>query len=252
METVDQLIVVPTYNEAPNIEPLVDRIMENAGACHILFVDDNSPDGTQTVIKKMQERYPRRVYLLAQGGKGGLSKAYIAGLTWGLSRHYRILVEMDADLSHDPGYLPQMFHTLETQDVAVGSRYIDGGGVANWGLLRRLISRFGSFYARKILGFPIQDATGGFNGWRAQVLEAIGLHRIQSEGYSFQIEMKYRAWLQGFRIGEFPIIFADRRVGQSKMSSAIVFEAMYRIIFLRRIRSSKSGRRAAVKLTPGA
>ena len=235
------LVVVPTYHEADNIQELVTRVFaavadQTPEQVSVLFVDDNSQDGTQDKILEMaaNERYQGRIHLLRRPGKMGLGSAYIAGFEWGLARGFDALIEMDADLSHDPKYLPEMVQGLRQSDVVVGSRYVAGGGTENWGLFRRLLSRFGSLYARTLLRFPINDATGGFNGWHARVLHGVAFETLQSEGYAFQIELKHRAWLYGASMRELPIVFVDRCVGQSKMSSRIVIEAMYSVIGFRR------------------
>ncbi|MBI2601824.1 MAG: polyprenol monophosphomannose synthase [Deltaproteobacteria bacterium] len=227
------LVIVPTYNEAKNIGPLVGQIFAILPSLSILFVDDNSPDGTLQRIEDVQKQHPMRIDVISRSGKLGLGTAYIAGFRWGLENGFDYFIEMDADFSHDPRYLPRFLELLETNDVVVGSRYIPGGGTKNWNWLRRLISRAGSFYARTVLGLRLIDLTGGFNAWRRNVLESIGLDRIKSEGYAFQIELKYRAHLKGFRIVESPIIFVDRLVGTSKMSKKIVWEAIYRVLMLR-------------------
>jgi dolichol-phosphate mannosyltransferase len=171
--------------------------------------------------------------LLRRKGKLGLGTAYVAGFQWGLDRGYEFISEMDADWSHPPRYLKDMFSAAQTGDFVIGSRYVSGGGAVNWNFFRRLISRFGSLYARLILGFAINDFTGGFNGWHSRVLRAVGLENISSDGYSFQIELKYRAAQKGFKWVEFPILFEERREGQSKMSGAIVLEAMWRVWAIR-------------------
>ncbi|NDG84554.1 MAG: polyprenol monophosphomannose synthase, partial [Proteobacteria bacterium] len=167
-----------------------------------------------------------RIHVLHRTQKQGLGPAYIAGFRWGFSQNYDRLIEMDADFSHNPEFLPKMLELLGTHDFVIGSRYVQGGGTVNWGLMRKIISRGGSFYARMMLGAPIRDFTGGFNGWNRKVLEEINLSSLEAGGYSFQIELKYRAFKKGFRYTEFPILFEDRRVGKSKMSSRIVVEAL--------------------------
>jgi dolichol-phosphate mannosyltransferase len=223
------LIVVPTYNEAENVDELLDGIFEYVPHTHVLFVDDNSADGTPDKVRAHMERRPGKIHMIEREGKLGLGTAYIAGMRWALERDYESVQEMDADLSHDPRYLPQLFDFPEGVHVVIGSRYIPGGGTVNWGIGRKFISGFGNVYARTILGSPIRDLTGGFNNWHRQVLETISLDGIRSEGYAFQIEMKYRAARAGFKAHEVPIVFADRRVGQSKMSGGVAFEAMLRV-----------------------
>lgn len=225
------LIVVPTYNEAENINSLVEAILASTpSSIDILIVDDGSPDGTGALADVLGVRHAPRVHVLHREKKMGLGTAYVNGFRWGLGHaEYSAFIEMDADFSHNPSYLKTMLDTLETSDIAIGSRYVPGGGTVNWGIGRKILSRGGSFYSRLILGAPIRDFTGGFNGWRRAVLDAVDLGSLRSDGYSFQIELKYRAFLRGFRIKEFPIIFEDRKVGKSKMNRRIVFEALARV-----------------------
>lgn len=226
------LVIIPTYNEKDNILRIIPEVLAAAPQVEILVVDDNSPDGTGTLVAELSKQNPR-VHLLSRAGKQGLGKAYLAGFDWGLKNGFEILVEMDADFSHRPVDLPALLKGLESVDFAVGSRYVKGGRTLNWGLLRKLISRGGSLYSRLILGYPLRDWTGGFNAWKAPVLHGIGLSGVTSNGYSFQIELKYKALKKGFRSVEVPILFEDRRVGQSKMSLKIVIEAFYRVWLLR-------------------
>ncbi len=228
------LIIIPTYNERENIESLLELITRTDPAAHMLIVDDNSPDRTFEVVEGlMQSRYPDRLFLLKRAGKLGLGTAYIAGFKWALARDYDYIFEMDADFSHDPKYLPDFLAAIQTHDVVLGSRYVPGGGVKNWGLLRKFISRGGSLYARTILGLSLRDLTGGFKCFRREVLQAIDLDAVKSNGYSFQIEMTYRAQALGFRIVETPIIFEDRTAGKSKMSRKIFLEAVLMVWKLR-------------------
>jgi dolichol-phosphate mannosyltransferase len=224
---------VPTYNEAENVDDLLVEIRRELPEAHVLFVDDTSPDGTAERVRAQQKRNPERVHLLDRDGKHGMGTAYVAGFSWALEHDYDAVVEMDADLSHDARELPTLVGLLSDADVVIGSRYIPGGGTQNWSRLRLAISRFGSFYARVILGLPIRDLTGGFNAWHRRVLEALPLDRVRSEGYSFQIELKLRAARAGFRLVETPIVFVDRRAGQSKMTWRIVAEAMVRVWWMR-------------------
>lgn len=227
------LIVVPTYNERDNVEGVVDALLAALPEADLLFVDDNSPDGTGEALDRLAEKEPR-VNVLHRAGKLGLGTAYVDGFTWGLSREYGHMFEMDADGSHDPRYLGEMLRLAkEGADVVVGSRYVAGGGTVNWGIGRQVISRGGSLYARTILGVSVRDLTSGFICWRRSALMAIELGSIRSNGYSFQIEMKYRALRRGLRIVETPIVFVDRRVGQSKMSRAIFAEALVMVWRLR-------------------
>lgn len=235
------LIVIPTYNEIQNLKGLVESVFQVVDSkahlygmkeVNVLVVDDNSPDGTGHLADEIAKGEPR-VSVLHRQQKNGLGKAYVAGFAWGLDRGYDAICEMDADFSHNPLYLPEFWRLLKEYDVVVGSRYVQGGGVRNWGLGRKLISRGGSFYARSILGLSVQDMTGGYNAWKKEVLESVDISNLRSEGYAFQIELKWRAWKKGFRITEFPIIFEDRTRGKSKMSKRIVVEAMMRVAGMR-------------------
>lgn len=230
------LIIIPTYNEVENIQAITALTFQVSSEFQILFVDDNSQDGTRDEIAKMSARFPGQIHLLPRAGKLGLGTAYVAGFGWGLERGFDVLIEMDADLSHNPIYLTEMLARLQHVDGVIGSRYVAGGGTKNWSWLRKLISRGGSLYARMVLGLNVRDLTGGFNGWNRRVLEAINIDSIQSEGYAFQVELKYRALKKGFRLEEFPIVFVDRRAGYSKMSSRIVFEAILRMWSLRQLK----------------
>lgn len=230
------LIVVPTYNEVGNVETIAQRFLDGLPGVEILFVDDNSPDGTGPLLDQIAANEPR-IHVMHRAGKLGLGTAYVQGFTWGMARDFDFLFEMDADGSHDPKYLPTMLALAEDgADVVVGSRYVPGGGTVNWGIGRKIISRGGGLYARTVLGVDIRDLTAGFMCWRRTALEAINLASVTSNGYSFQIEMKYRALNQGLRLVETPIVFEDRRVGQSKMSKAIFVEAMAKVWKLRALR----------------
>ncbi len=225
-------VVIPTYNERENIPLLLPRVLEQA-ELSVLVVDDGSPDGTGEFVAAEVERNPR-VHLIRRAGKQGLGTAYVAGFRYALARGAQYIFEMDADFSHDPRYLPDLLHAAETAyDLVIGSRYVAGGGTTDWGIGRQMISRGGNAYARLILGLPLADMTGGYRCYRRQALEAIQLDRIKSNGYSFQIEMAYRVHQAGLRVGEVPIIFPDRRVGASKMSKNIVFEALFNVVKLR-------------------
>lgn len=228
-----KIIIIPTYNELENIKILLPALMQLQALFDILVVDDSSPDGTAEFVQKYLLTQPR-IYLLKRKEKNGLGKAYIAGFKWALQNKYDIIVEMDADFSHSPNDLLKILKELESSKVVIGSRYVSGGKTLNWGFFRKLISRGGGIYSRAILGYPIQDWTGGFNGWHSQVLLDIGLDEIQSNGYSFQIELKYKAQKSGYSVTEVPITFEDRRVGQSKMSLKIVLEAFYRVWLIRK------------------
>jgi dolichol-phosphate mannosyltransferase len=231
------LVVIPTYNEIQNLKGLTESVFQVADLkahlygvkeVNVLIVDDNSPDGTGKLADELAKKEPR-ISVLHRQQKNGLGKAYVAGFAWALDRGYDSICEMDADFSHNPAYLPEFWRLLKDHDVVMGSRYVPGGGVKNWGLARRFISRGGSVYARSILGMPVQDMTGGYNAWRRNVLEAVDISTLRSEGYAFQIELKWRAWKKGFKLVEFPILFEDRTAGKSKMSKRIIVEAMLRV-----------------------
>ncbi len=223
------LIIIPTYNEAENLGPITEAVLSaTPPEVEVLVVDDGSPDGTGQLADRIAERTPR-VHVLHRPKKMGLGTAYVSGFRWGIEQGFDALVEMDADFSHHPRYLPQMLELLTSHDGVIGSRYVPGGGTLNWGLGRRLLSRGGSIYSRVILGAPIRDFTGGFNGWRTSLLKAVDFQSLKSDGYSFQIELKYRAFLHRFNLVEFPIIFEDRKIGKSKMNRRIVFEALLRV-----------------------
>jgi dolichol-phosphate mannosyltransferase len=228
----DCTVIIPTYNERDNIGALIPRILDRP-RFRVLIVDDNSPDGTAEVVAEIVRSEPR-VGLLSRPAKLGLGTAYIAGFRRALAEGAGYICEMDADFSHDPRYLPTLLEATETRyDLTLGSRYVRGGATTDWGMIRKVISRGGNIYARSILGLPVTDATGGFRCYRRRVLEAIDLDAIHSNGYSFQIELVYRTMRAGFRIGEVPIIFPDRRVGRSKMSRRIVMEALVTVWRLR-------------------
>lgn len=229
IDTNHCIIVVPTYNESENITELLTTTWKHNPGIHVLVVDDNSQDGTPEKVKDLQKAYPNQLHMLQRSGKLGLASAYVDGFNWALSRHYKAIIEMDADFSHDPAEVTPMIRKFNRCDAVIGSRYVPGGKTVNWHPLRKLISRGGSLYARTVLGMNVKDLTGGFNAWKAEVLQAIDLASIQSEGYSFQIELKYRCNRRGFRICEHPITFSERREGHSKMSWNIVLEAFYRI-----------------------
>jgi len=231
------LIVIPTYNERENLPTLVEQLRTSTPEAHLLVVDDGSPDGTGQLADSFAAADPR-VHVLHRTSKDGLGRAYIAGLTWGLEHGYDRLVQMDADLSHNPCDVPRLIAATGSADLAIGSRYVKGGGTVNWGLFRQILSRGGGLYARTILGLPIQDLTGGFKCWRRPVLEAIDLPSVRSNGYSFQIEMTWRALRKGFKATEVPIVFTDRVDGVSKMSKRIVFEAVGMVWRLRFTRPS--------------
>ena len=231
-------LVIPTYNEAenlPNIARAAGAELEQAvpGDHRILIVDDNSPDGTGAIADALAAEHDW-IEVLHRPGKTGLGQAYLAGFAHALAGGAQMVIEMDADFSHDPAYLPDLLTAAEDADLVLGSRYVPGGGVRDWGLLRRLVSRGGGLYARRILGVDVRDLTGGFKCIRREVLEAIDLPSIRAQGYGFQIEVTYRAHLAGFRVREVPIVFTDRAAGSSKMSTRIALEAMLLVPAMRR------------------
>jgi dolichol-phosphate mannosyltransferase len=227
------LVIIPTYNERENIPRLVPLVLAQDPRLDVLIIDDNSPDGTGAIADDIAAADPR-INVLHRAGKLGLGTAYLAGFRWGIERGYDGLLEMDADFSHDPAHLPQFLGALEEFDVVLGSHYLDGRvTVVNWPIARLLLSYFANVYARVVTGLPLFDATGGFKAFRRTVLEAIPLDRVASEGYAFQIEMSMRAWKKGFSIGEIPIVFVDRTLGESKMSKHIIREAVWRVWKLR-------------------
>jgi dolichol-phosphate mannosyltransferase len=226
-------VILPTYNEAENLERIVAAILEQLPESgRVLVVDDNSPDGTGEIADRLAEGN-EPIAVVHRAVKEGLGPAYLAGFRIALDAGAERIVEMDADFSHDPAYLPQLIEATASADLAIGSRYVPGGGVTDWGPLRRLISRGGSTYARLALGVPIRDLTGGFKCFRRIVLETIELETIQARGYAFQVETTYRAIKAGFRVVEVPIVFKDRADGTSKMSKAIVAEAIWRVPAMR-------------------
>ncbi|HJL17355.1 MAG TPA: polyprenol monophosphomannose synthase [Sandaracinaceae bacterium LLY-WYZ-13_1] len=227
------LVVTPTYNERDNLETFVEAVFAALPEAHVLVVDDASPDGTGAIADRLAGR-DERVRVLHRGGKLGIGSAYLEGFARGLADGYDVLVQMDTDLSHDPAYLPAFLARLERgADVVLGSRNVPGGGVEGWGPGRHVLSKGGSLYSRAILGLSIRDLTSGFKAWKAEVLETLDLSAVESEGYSFQIEMTWRALRAGFRVEEEPIVFVDRRAGESKMSRTIFLEAVMMVWKLR-------------------
>jgi dolichol-phosphate mannosyltransferase len=226
------LVIIPTYNESENIEKIVPLVTEKDPSIHVLIVDDNSPDGTGRIADQMAKK-DDRISVIHRERKSGLGTAYIAGFKFALGKGYDLVFEMDCDFSHDPRYLPRFIKAAEDADLVLGSRYIEGVNVINWPMSRLLLSYYANVYSRLVTGLPVRDATGGFKCFRREVLEAIDLGRVKSNGYSFQIEMSFRAWKKGFKIKEIPIVFEDRKVGQSKMSKKIVREAVWMVWKLR-------------------
>lgn len=227
------LVIVPTYNERENLPRKLPLILEQDERIDVLVVDDGSPDGTGALADSMAAEDPR-IHVLHRDKKDGLGQAYLAGFHWGLERDYELFFEMDADISHPPDALPDLLEAAEEFDVVIGSRYVGGRvNVLNWPMSRLFISVFGSWYARTITRMPVRDATGGFNCWHRRVLETVKLDRVRSNGYAFQIELKFRAWHHGFSLVEVPILFTERDSGESKMSKKIVREAVWRVWWLK-------------------
>ncbi|MGD0650541.1 MAG: polyprenol monophosphomannose synthase [Verrucomicrobiia bacterium] len=222
------LVIIPTYNEKENIRNVIGLALQQDPSLEVLIVDDNSPDGTGDIVEEISRKQPR-LHLLRRAGKLGLGTAYIAGFKWGLTRGYDYLMEMDADFSHDPNELPNFLKKIEEADLVLGSRYWNGIRVINWPLSRLMLSKGAAWYVRLITGLPVTDPTGGFKCFRREVLEAIELDKVRSNGYAFQVEMTYKAWMKGFRVAEIPITFVDRYAGQSKMSGKIVREALWMV-----------------------
>jgi dolichol-phosphate mannosyltransferase len=234
----ETLIIIPTYNECENACAIAQAVLDSSPDADLLFVDDNSPDGTGPIIDGLVAA-DERIHVLHRKEKDGLGRAYIAGFKWALEREYEYIFEMDADFSHDPKAIPQFIEAARDADLVLGSRYIGGIRIMNWPLSRLMLSQGAGLYVRIITGMPLTDPTGGFKCFRRRVLEAIDLDQIKSNGYSFQIEMTHKAWMKGFAIFETPIVFEERRSGESKMSKGIVFEALsevWRLLFSARCR----------------
>ena len=230
----DSLVIIPSYNEIENIEAIVEAVFELPKAFHVLVVDDNSPDGTGDAVRRLQERYRDRLFLEERKGKSGLGTAYIHGFKWALKRDYEYIFEMDADFSHRPSDLPRLYRAcVNGADLVVGSRYKKGVNVVNWPLYRILLSYGASFYVKLITGMRVHDPTAGFVCYKRKVLEALDLDAVKFVGYAFQIEMKYRAYLKKFTIEEVSIIFMDREKGKSKMSTSIIWEAVFGVISMK-------------------
>ena len=226
------LIISPTYNEIKNIKSLVKQVFDLDPGYHLLIVDDNSPDGTALKVKELQSIYPN-LHLEERPGKAGLGTAYLFGFKWALENNYDHIVQMDADLSHDPNDVPRLVSRLKDHDLVIGSRYVNGVSVVNWPIRRLILSYGANMYSRFITGMPINDGTGGFKAWRGTLLNDIELKKVRSQGYSFQIEMNFRSWRLRARIKEEPIIFVDRTIGESKMSKSIMYEAIWMVWRLR-------------------
>lgn len=232
---MEKLVIIPTYNEKENISGIIQSIMDLHKGYHVLVIDDSSPDGTAWIVKELQVNFPRELFLEERKGKSGLGTAYIHGFKWALERGYRYIFEMDADFSHRPVDLERLYDACHSgkADVAIGSRYVDGGGTVNWPRNRIWLSKGGSMYTRLITLMPVRDTTAGFVCYKREVLEAMNLDNLHFLGYAFQIEMKFAAWKLGFRILEVPIIFEDRKYGMSKMHKGIVKEGILGVLKLR-------------------
>ena len=222
------LIISPTYNESKNIANLIQKVNSINPDYHMLIIDDNSPDGTGDLVESLQKKY-NNIHLEKRPGKAGLGTAYCFGFQWALEREYDIIVQMDADLSHNPDDVPGLIEKLGEADLIIGSRYVHGVSVVNWPIRRLVLSYGANLYTRIITGLPVKYSTGGFKAWKREVLGSIDFEKVHSQGYSFQIEMNFRSWCNGYNIHEHPIIFVDRTIGESKMSKAIMIEAIFMV-----------------------
>lgn len=227
------IAVIPTYNERANLEELVEQICRYASDLHILFVDDNSPDGTGKLADELSQKYPDRLFVLHREKKDGLGRAYIEGFRYALRKDYDYILQMDADLSHDPRHLPSFFERIAGADLVVGSRYLNGISVVNWDLKRLILSKTAVNYVRLITRLPLSDATSGFKCWNRKALEAVGFEDTFASGYLFLIEMKYRAYRKGLRVSEVPIVFVERKNGESKLDWRVFREALWGVVRLR-------------------
>lgn len=227
------IAVVPTFNERVNLEELVERIHQFAPDLHVLFVDDNSPDGTGALADELARKNPNRIFVLHREKKEGLGKAYVDGFKQVLKGDYEYILQMDADLSHDPSHLPNFFEQIQNHDLVVGSRYLQGISVVNWDLKRLILSKTATNYVRFVTGMPFTDCTSGYKCWRREALEALGFEDSFSSGYVFLVEMKYKAYRKGLRVSEVPIIFIERKSGDSKLDWRVTCEAIWRVLKLR-------------------
>lgn len=228
------LVIIPTYNEKENIEAIIRAVFSLEKPFDVLIVDDNSPDKTSAIVQRLQTDFPQQLFLEIRQIKDGLGRAYVHGFKWALANNYTHIFEMDADFSHNPKDLPRLLEALEKgADVAIGSRYLTGVNVVNWPMNRVLMSYFASIYVKTITGLPIHDSTAGFVGYKAEVLKTLNLDKIRFKGYGFQIEMKYKSWIKNFKLQEVPIIFTNRVLGESKISTDIMGEAVFGVIALR-------------------
>ena len=232
---MEKIVIIPTYNEKENIELILKAIFALKQDYHVLVIDDGSPDGTAEIVRDLQKEYPTSLFLEERKGKLGLGTAYIHGFRWAISKNYQFIFEMDADFSHNPADLERLYHACKyaDADLAIGSRYVKGGGIRNWPKNRIALSKGGALYTQLILWMPVSDPTAGFICYKKEVLEAMNLDAIQFVGYAFQIEMKYAAWKLGFKIKEVPIHFEDRKYGESKMSKGIIQEGVLGVLQLR-------------------
>lgn len=230
-----KVVIIPTYNEKENIEAIIRKVFSIEGEYHILVIEDGSPDGTADIVRKLQEEFQHRLFMIERKGKLGLGTAYITGFKWSVERGYDYIFEMDADFSHNPDDLPRLYKACadDGADLAIGSRYCNGISVINWPIGRVIMSYYASVYVRTVLGMDVYDCTAGFKCYRRKVLETIDLDKVQMKGYGFQIEMKYSTFKLGFKIKEVPIIFVDRTLGTSKMSSGIFGEAFWGVLKLK-------------------
>lgn len=227
----ENLVIIPTYNEKENIENIINTVFALPVSYHILIIDDNSPDGTASIVKELQKSYPEKLHIIEREGKLGLGTAYIVGFNWAIEQAYTYIYEMDADFSHNPSDLVQLYEACKNgADLAIGSRYIKGVNVVNWPMGRVIMSYYASAYVRIVTGMPVRDTTAGFKCYRREVLETIDFDKIRFKGYAFQIEMKFTAWKFGFKVVEVPIIFTERKEGKSKMSGGIFNEAFWGVI----------------------
>lgn len=228
------LIIIPTYNEIDNIERMITTLFDLYPAVHLLIIEDGSPDGTAEVVKNLQkEKYTLSLHIIERKGKLGLGTAYITGFRWALARSYNFVFEMDCDFSHDPAQVKDLLSAAQSNDLVIGSRYIDGIRIINWPFRRLLLSYLASIYTRFVTGIPVQDTTGGFKCFTRKALESLNFDNVISNGYIFQLELNYKVWLNGFSVKEVPIIFYERRDGQSKMGGGIIFEAFFNVLKLR-------------------
>ncbi|TNE97720.1 MAG: polyprenol monophosphomannose synthase [Deltaproteobacteria bacterium] len=227
------LVIIPTYNEIDNIERMITTMLSMHQGISLLIIEDGSPDGTADVVKKLQKEYPDNLHMIQRTGKLGLGTAYVTGFKWALERSYEFVFEMDCDFSHDPNQVPDLLEAAQSNDLVIGSRYIDGIRIINWPFRRLLLSYLASIYTRFVTGIPVHDTTGGFKCFTRKALSSLNLDNIVSTGYIFQLELNYKIWSLGMKVKEVPIVFYERRDGQSKMAGGIIFEALFAVLRLR-------------------